>query len=343
MSLLRIDEVVKEYPLRGGLRRGASGALRAVAGVSFEVAEGTTFGLVGESGCGKSTLSRIVLGLDTPTAGRVEAVGEDPATLGRAALKAWRRKVQIVAQDPAGALPARMRVGRIVEEPWRVHGVTPDGGRADRAAELLAQVGLPRRHAGAFPHELSGGQRQRVVIARALALEPRLVVCDEPVSALDVSVQAQVLELLRGLQADRGLTYLFISHDLGVVKHMADEIGVMYRGAMVERGAAAEVYARPRHPYTRELLDAIPSIRRAGRRRSASSSAASAPPADALGAPGAAVAPGAAAPQPEAAEQGCPYRARCALAIERCAVEAPQPREVEPGRWSACHRAEEVG
>ncbi|ADB49682.1 oligopeptide/dipeptide ABC transporter ATP-binding protein [Conexibacter woesei] len=346
MSTLRVDEVVKEYPLRGGGLRGRGGAgratsLRAVAGVSFAVAEGTTFGLVGESGCGKSTLSRIVLGLDAPTAGHVEACGEDPATLGRAALKAWRRKVQIVAQDPAGALPARMRVGRIVEEPWRVHGVTPEGGRADRAAELLAQVGLPRRHAGAFPHELSGGQRQRVVIARALALEPRLVVCDEPVSALDVSVQAQVLELLRGLQADRGLTYLFISHDLGVVKHMADEIGVMYRGAMVERGAAAEVYARPRHPYTRELLDAIPSIRRAGRRRSAAPVPAAAAAQEAE-APGAPLAPGAAAPQPDAAEQGCPYRGRCALAVERCAVEAPQPREIEPGRWSACHRAEEV-
>nr|WP_246345184.1 ATP-binding cassette domain-containing protein [Conexibacter arvalis] len=361
---MRVDEVVKEYPLRAaGLGRGG-GTLRAVAGVSFEVAEGTTFGLVGESGCGKSTLSRIVLGLDAPTAGRVEACGQDPATLGRAALKAWRRDVQIVAQDPAGALPARMRVGRIVEEPWRVHRLTPKGGRAARAAELLAQVGLPRRHAEAFPHELSGGQRQRVVIARALALEPRLVVCDEPVSALDVSVQAQVLELLRGLQAERGLTYLFISHDLGVVKHMADEVGVMYRGAMVERGPAAEVYARPRHPYTRELLDAIPSIRQAGRRRgSGGADAAAAGHAAAAAAPAAVAAPargGRPAPDaapagapvldaaavvaqaPAAVERGCPYRARCPLAVERCAAEAPLPREVQPGRWSACHRAEEV-
>jgi len=324
VSLLRIDQVVKDYPLRAGAFGRAGESVRALDGVSFDVAEGRTFGLVGESGCGKSTLSRIVLGLEAPTSGRVEACGRDPRTLRRGALKAWRRQVQIVAQDPAGALPARMRVGRIVEEPFRVHGVRPEDGRAARAAELLARVGLSGRHARAHPHELSGGQRQRVAIARALALEPRLVVCDEPVSALDVSVQAQVLDLLRSLQERLGLTYLFISHDLGVIRRMADTIGVMYRGSLVERGPAAEVYAHPLHPYTRELLDAIPSVRRAGRRRSGGAVAGSAPD---DGGP---------------AEQGCPFRPRCPLAIDRCVTERPLLREVAPGRSSACHRAEEV-
>jgi oligopeptide transport system ATP-binding protein len=323
MSLLRIDELVKDYPLRAGPlgRRGST--LRALDGVSFDVAEGGTFGLVGESGCGKSTLSRVVLGLEAPTSGRVEACGRDPHRLRGGALKAWRREVQIVAQDPAGALPARMRVARIVEEPLRIHGVDPDVGRSESAAELLARVGLTGRHLRARPHELSGGQRQRVVIARALALEPRLVVCDEPVSALDVSVQAQVLDLLRSLQERLGLTYLFVSHDLGVVRYMADEIGVMYRGSLVERGSAAEVYRRPLHPYTRELLEAIPSIRRAGRRR-------------------AAPATGSVPIARSAPEQGCPFRPRCPLAVDRCSVERPLLREVVPGRWSACHRAEEV-
>jgi oligopeptide/dipeptide ABC transporter ATP-binding protein len=321
VSVLRIDEVVKDYPLRAGpLARG--GTLRAVDGVSLDVPEGRTFGLVGESGCGKSTLSRIVLGLEPPTSGRIEACGRDPHALRRGALKAWRREVQIVAQDPAGALPARMRVGRIVEEPLRLHGVRPDEGWSARAAELLARVGLPARHVRAYPHELSGGQRQRVVIARALALEPRLVVCDEPVSALDVSVQAQVLGLLRSLQERLGLTYLFISHDLGVVRHMADQIGVMYRGSLVERGPAAEVYRRPLHPYTRALLDAIPSVRTPGRWRARSAPAAPA--------------------GVEAGAAGCPYTASCPLAVERCRVERPRLREVLPGRWAACHRAEDV-
>jgi oligopeptide/dipeptide ABC transporter ATP-binding protein len=323
MSLLRIDDVVKDYPLRAGPLGGRGGTLRAVDGVSLDVTEGETFGLVGESGCGKSTLSRIVLGLEAPTSGRVEACGRDPHTLRRGALKEWRRQVQTVAQDPAGALPARMRVGRIVEEPLRIHGVRPEAGPSARAAELLASVGLPARHVGAYPHELSGGQRQRVVIARALALEPRLVVCDEPVSALDVSVQAQVLALLRSLQERLGLTYLFISHDLGVVRHMAQQIGVMYRGSLVERGPAAEVYHRPLHPYTRALLDAIPSVRRPGRWRARSST-------------------DSALEGDDASEQGCPYTAQCPLAVAQCRVERPRLREVVPGRWSACHRAEDV-
>lgn len=320
--MLRVDNVVKDYPVRRGVFGGSSGMLRAVDGVSFEIAEGSTFGLVGESGCGKSTLSRIVLGLEVPSSGQVQAAGRDPQSLDPAALKAWRRDVQIIAQDPAGALPARMRIARLLEEPWRIHRIRPEGGRAARVADLLSHVGLLPRHGGVFPHQLSGGQRQRVVIARALALEPRLVVCDEPVSALDVSVQAQVLDLLRSLQARHSLTYLFISHDLGVVRAMAAEIGVMFAGTLVERGPADALYHRPAHPYTRELLDAMPSIRAAGKPR---------PP----GRPPAVL---------SATDRltGCPYRLRCPLAIERCVTERPLPREVAPKRFAACHRAEDM-
>jgi oligopeptide/dipeptide ABC transporter ATP-binding protein len=321
--MLRVDNVVKDYALRSGVFGGTRGTLRAVDDISLEVAEGSTFGLVGESGCGKSTLSRLVLAMEKPSSGSIEAAGRDPNTLDNAAMKAWRRDVQIIAQDPAGALPVRMRAARLVEEPWRIHGLTPQGGRPARALDLLRRVGLNERHARAFPHQLSGGQRQRVVIARALALEPRLVVCDEPVSALDVSVQAQVLDLLRELQAERGLTYLFISHDLGVVRSMASEIGVMFAGRIVERGPAAALYANPAHPYTRELLDAMPSLRAAGRpRRAAPSRLASL--------------------SSEARATGCPYRTRCPLAIDRCATERPPVREVLPGRFAACHRAEDM-
>jgi oligopeptide/dipeptide ABC transporter ATP-binding protein len=261
--------------------------------------------------------------MERPSAGTVEAAGRDPNALGSAAMKAWRRDVQIIAQDPAGALPVRMRAARLIEEPWRIHGIAPPGGRPARALDLLRRVGLNERHSRAFPHQLSGGQRQRVVIARALALEPRLVVCDEPVSALDVSVQAQVLDLLRELQAERGLTYLFISHDLGVVRSMASEIAVMFAGRIVERGPAEKLYANPAHPYTRELLDAMPTIRAAGRPRRA-------PP-----------------PRPvslstEARAAGCPYRLRCPLAIDRCATDRPPVREVGPQRVAACHRAEDM-
>jgi oligopeptide/dipeptide ABC transporter ATP-binding protein len=321
--MLRVEEIVKDYPLRSGVFGGTRGTLRAVDGVSFEIAEGSTFGLVGESGCGKSTLSRLVLAMERPSSGSIEAAGRDPNGLGHAALKAWRRDVQIVAQDPAGALPVRMRAARLIEEPWRIHGLTPPGGRPARALDLLRRVGLNERHGRAFPHQLSGGQRQRVVIARALALEPRLVVCDEPVSALDVSVQAQVLDLLRELQDERGLTYLFISHDLGVVRSIASEIGVMFAGRIVERGPADALYRNPAHPYTRELLDAMPSVRAAGRLRRASQ-----PPPASLGA--------------DARATGCPYRLRCPLAVERCATERPPVREVLPSRFAACHRAEDI-
>ena len=327
MSLLRVENVTKDYAIRGGVFRGASAYVRAVDDVSFAVEAGTTFGLVGESGCGKSTLSRIVLSLEKPSKGKIEAVGRNPHSLGATSLKAWRRDVQIIAQDPSGTLPPRMRVRRIVEEAWRVHGMMPEGGRRARAEAMLQSVGIAPYLGAAFPHQLSGGQRQRVLIARAVALEPRLVVCDEPVSALDVSVQAQVLDLLRAMQKTHGLTYLFISHDLGVVRAMADEIAVMYAGRLVERGSARDLFDQPLHPYTRELLDAMPSTRRVGRRRLESTEA---------------LRSSTDVGQTERPSTGCAYRFRCPLAIDQCEVERPQFRLVEPSRWSACHRAEDL-
>jgi oligopeptide/dipeptide ABC transporter ATP-binding protein len=323
-SLLRVENLRKDYPVRRGALRRTTGTVRAVDDVSLEVEQGATFGLLGESGCGKSTLARLVLALEPPTAGRVLFRGRDPHALDRGALKAWRQQVQLVSQDPASALPARMRAGRIVEEPLRVHGIGTAVERRTRAAELLAQVGLSPRHAASYQHQLSGGQRQRVVIARALALDPALLVCDEPVSALDVSVQAQVLNLLRSLQQRLGLTYLFISHDLGVVRHMADVIGVMYLGALVEQGPAAALYAQPLHPYTRILLDAVPSVHRAGRQERGARPAAGEPS------------------QAGLQEGGCPFRPRCPLATDRCQHERPPLRRVAPDRWSACHYAEQV-
>jgi oligopeptide/dipeptide ABC transporter ATP-binding protein len=325
--LLRVESVTKDYTIRGGVFRGASAYVRAVDDVSFAVEAGTTFGLVGESGCGKSTLSRIVLNLERPSSGKIEAVGRNPHTLGAKNLKAWRRDVQIIAQDPSGTLPSRMRVRRIVEEAWRVHGIKPEGGRSARAEAILQSVGIAPYLGSAYPHQLSGGQRQRVLIARAVALEPRLMVCDEPVSALDVSVQTQVLELLRAMQKEHGLTYLFISHDLGVVRSMADEIAVMYGGRLVEQGPAGALYNQPLHPYTRELLDAMPSTRRVGRRRRERTEAR-------RGASDAG--------QIERPPAGCAYRFRCSLAIPRCETERPQFKLVAPTRWSACHRAEDL-
>lgn len=327
LSVLRVENVTKDYAIRGGVFRGASAYIRAVDDVSFTVEAGTTFGLVGESGCGKSTLSRIILRLEKPSSGTIEAVGRNPHTLSSTGLKAWRRDVQIIAQDPAGTLPPQMRVRRIVEEAWRVHGIKPHGGRSTRAEAILQSVGIAPYLGSSYAHQLSGGQRQRVLIARAVALEPRLVVCDEPVSSLDVSVQAQVLDLLRTMQKLHGLTYLFISHDLGVVRSMADEIAVMYTGRLVERGPARDLYEQPLHPYTRELLDAMPSTRRVGRRRK-----------EATQTPRTAADVG----LTERSPKGCAYRFRCRFAIARCEVERPQFRLVEPSRWSACHRAEEM-
>ncbi|WP_432547078.1 ABC transporter ATP-binding protein [Kineococcus sp. SYSU DK004] len=258
-ALLEVRGLEVHYPVRGGLLRRRGGAVRAVDGVDLDVERGTTYGLVGESGCGKSTLGRAVLRLTEPTAGEVRVGGRDLLQLRPEELRRARRGLQMVFQDPLASLDPRQDVESALLEPLRVHGI--EGGTAghrERVRELLERVGLPSSAAAKYPHEFSGGQRQRVGIARALVLDPELLVADEPVSALDVSVQAQVLVLLEELQRELGLTYLVIAHDLAVVKHVSDVVGVMYLGAVVEEGPASAVYARPLHPYTRALLSAAP-------------------------------------------------------------------------------------
>lgn len=318
--MLEVEGVRKEYPVRAGLLQRKVGVVEAVDDVSLQLREGTTFGILGESGCGKSTLSRIVLALERPTSGKVRFQGEDVSGLGRGELKALRRQMQAVFQDPYGALPPRMRIHRILEEPFKIHGLRPD----ERAKELLERVELPSSTADRYPNELSGGQRQRVVIARALALDPSLVVCDEAVSALDVSIQAKILDLLANLQQELGLAYLFISHDLGVVRHVSDDLGVMYLGSMVERGQADEVYRNAFHPYTWTLLWAMPSVRNRGSSRNSRHYVQGEQP------------------SPLKVPVGCKFNTRCPLATDRCRRERPPLREVAVGRWAACHYAEEV-
>jgi oligopeptide/dipeptide ABC transporter ATP-binding protein len=300
------------------LHSTANGLVRAVDGVSLTIAASEVLGLVGESGCGKSTLGRAVIALEQPTQGAVRFDGVELATLPRRELRALRRQMQIVFQDPYGSLNPRSTVGEILTGPFSVHRL---GSRAERrtwVAALLERVGLRPEHAERYPHEFSGGQRQRISIARAIALNPKLVVCDEAVSALDVSVQAQIINLLQDLQRQLGLTYLFISHDLAVVGHIAQRIAVMYLGQIVEMGEAATIRAKPRHPYTQLLFSAIPSIR--------------ANPAARIRATGE-------PPSPFAPPLGCRFHTRCPLATTQCREQAPLLREVAPGIDVACHFA----
>ncbi|WP_030992283.1 ABC transporter ATP-binding protein [Streptomyces sp. NRRL S-1813] len=321
--LLRLTDVGKSYPLHGGpfTRRkpGGRGAeVSAVAGVSLTVRRGETFGIVGESGCGKSTLGRIAVGLEAPTTGTVHFAGRDISTLNRRELRAHRREVQLMFQDSYASMDPRMRVGAVLREPLVIQGIGDRAEQRRRIAGLLDDVGLPRGAVDRYPHEFSGGQRQRLGLARALALAPSLVVADEPVSALDVSVQAQILNLLRELQREKGIGYLFISHDLAVVRHLADSVGVMYLGKLVETGPAEQVFARPLHPYTRGLLDTVN---------------APGPDAAPAGAPLAGEAPSAATPP-----SGCRFRTRCPVATALCATTEPPPAEPETaGHRVACH------
>ena len=320
---MEVANLAKHYPMRRGLLLPRTvGNVRAVDGVSFQIFRGETLALVGESGCGKSTTARLVLRLIEPTAGSVRFEDADITALRGDAMRRLRRRMQIVFQDPFASLNPRMTVAEILEEPLIVHGIGDRPARRARVEELLGLVGLAPYHAGRYPHEFSGGQRQRIGIARALAVEPALVVCDEPVSALDVSIQAQVVNLLKDLQARLGLSYLFIAHDLAVVKHVADRVAVMYLGRIVEIGPKDAVFANPRHPYTRVLLSAIP--RPDPHRRLTRQVA------------------GGDVPSPANIPPGCRFYTRCAFVIDRCRTEDPALHPVESDHLSACHRAEEL-
>ena len=259
-SLLEVEDLTKHFTVGGGLFAGRARSVRAVDGVSFSLEEGTTLALVGESGSGKTTTAQLILLLDTPTSGAIRFAGADITTADRGTLRKYRQSVQAVFQDPYSSLNPRMRVGDIVAEPLRIHGHHGRRELASRVGELFEQVGLNPATARYFPHQFSGGQRQRIAIARALSLNPRLIILDEPVSALDVSIQAQILNLLVDLQKERGLSYLLISHDLAIVDHMSHRVAVMYAGRLVEQAAGKALYAAPRHPYTRALMSAVPSI-----------------------------------------------------------------------------------
>ncbi len=330
--LMQVEGLAKHYPMRRGLLLPRMvGNVRAVDGVSFKLFRGETLALVGESGCGKSTTARLVLRLIEPTAGSVWFEGTDITDLRGDPLRKLRRRMQIVFQDPFASLNPRMTVAETLEEPLIVHGIGDPAARRSRVEQLLGLVGLAPYHAGRYPHEFSGGQRQRIGIARALAVEPALVVCDEPVSALDVSIQAQVVNLLKDLQARLGLSYLFIAHDLAVVKHVADRVAVMYLGRIVEIGPKDQVFANPRHPYTRVLLSAIP--RPDPHRKLARQVAGG----DVLS-----HVAGGDVPSPADIPAGCRFHTRCAFVIDRCRTEDPALHTLEADHLSACHRAEEL-
>lgn len=317
MPLLEVENLRVHFPQKHNLLRRSSGVVKAVEDVSFEIESGETLGLVGESGCGKSTVARAVLRLIEPTAGEVRFAGNNLLNLPQEEMRAKRRDLQIVFQDPYSSLNPRMTVEQIVGEALDIHRLAKTAeGQRKRVAELLEQVGLNTGHAARYPHEFSGGQRQRIGIARALAVSPKLIICDEPVSALDVSVQAQVVNLLQDLQAQLGLTYLFIAHDLAVVEHISQRVLVMYLGRIVESGPAEEVIRNPRHPYTKALIAAVPKSQKEK--------------SEPLGGE---------LPSPLNPPAGCPFHTRCPLAEPRCRIDPPETKEVAPAHRVACHLA----
>jgi oligopeptide/dipeptide ABC transporter ATP-binding protein len=325
-TLLEVKDLKMHFPIQRGLLRRVVGHVRAVDGVSFTIRQGETLGLVGESGCGKTTTGRLILRALKPTAGQIlyrqDGGMADLTHKSRREMKPFRREMQIIFQDPFSSLNPRMTVMEIIAEPMVIHGVASPDEIRSRVRQLLEQVGLRVQHMNRYPYAFSGGQRQRIGIARALALNPKFIVCDEPVSALDVSIQAQVLNLLHDLQDDLGLTYLFISHDLSVVEHISDRVAVMYLGNIVELAPAEELYAAPRHPYTEALLSAVPSadpdlkVQRI-------------------------LLPGD-VPSPSKPPAGCKFHPRCRHAVEVCRRDAPAWRELSSDHWAACHRAAEV-
>jgi oligopeptide transport system ATP-binding protein len=325
-TILTVDNLVKHYPVtRGVVFKRTIGHVRAVDGVSLELKAGETLGVVGESGCGKSTLARVLMNLERPTAGSVTYRGKDIFSLHGADLRRMRRQIQLVMQDPYTSLNPRMTVGDLIGEPFEIHTeVAPKGDRRRKVQELLEVVGLNPEHINRYPHQFSGGQRQRIGIARALALRPEIIVCDEPVSALDVSIQAQVMNLLDRLQNEFGLAYIFIAHDLSVVRHLSDRVAVMYLGKIMETGSEDQIYERPTHPYTQALLSAVPvpdpTVRQTKQIIRLTGDV----------------------PSPANPPSGCRFRTRCWKAQEICANEVP-PLVERPGtdHPSACHFAEE--
>ena len=320
--LLEVEGLTMHFPIMAGVFRRQVGTVRAVDGIDFAIRKGETLGLVGESGCGKSTVARAILRLYEPTAGRVRFRGEDISRLTGEPLRRLRRRMQMVFQDPQASLNPRMTVGSIVGEPLFEHDLAKGEALARRVDSLLESVGLDRSFANRYPHEFSGGQRQRIGVARALALEPEFIICDEPIAALDVSIQAQVVNLLEELQERLGLTYLFISHDLGMVRHIADRVAVMYLGKIVELAPSDRLYHEPMHPYTRALLSAAPvhdPELEAQRER---------------------IILRGDVPSPSDPPPGCPFHTRCPMAEPECSTRAPEWRELRPDHRVSCHLAE---
>ena len=317
--MIEVTNLKKHFEIRKGLLGKRTAVLKAVDGISFSIAKGQTFGLVGESGCGKSTAGRTLIKLYEPTEGTILYDGVDITRFDRGAMFPYRKKMQIIFQDPYASLDPRMTVGEIVGEPYDIHGTHTGRDRKDKVEELIELVGLKREHIGRYPHEFSGGQRQRIGIARALAVEPEFIVCDEPISALDVSIQAQIINKLEELQERFGLTYLFVSHDLSMVRHISHDVGVMYLGNLVEYAEVNELYTNMLHPYTKCLMSAAPV----------------ADP-DATAAKRRIVLQGD-VPSPMNPPSGCRFRTRCPIAEKRCAEERPELREVAPSHKVACH------
>ncbi|WP_165999556.1 dipeptide ABC transporter ATP-binding protein [Bacillus sp. Cs-700] len=320
-ALLEVKQLKKHFPIQGGVLKQQVGTVKAVDGVTFTLHKGETFGLVGESGCGKSTTGRMLMRLLEPSEGEVLFDGKEMTTLNKKDLRHLRKDIQMVFQDPFASLNPRHTVEKIIEEPLIVHQLGNKVDRKKRVRELLEIVGLSAYHAKRYPHQFSGGQRQRIGIARALAVNPKLIIADEPVSALDVSIQAQVLNLLEDLQKELGLTYLFIAHDLGVVRHISDRVGVMYLGRIVEMADSEKLYLDSKHPYTQALLSAVPvPDPEYGKDRIILTGD---------------------VPSPSNPPSGCPFHTRCPKAMDVCSSVVPEFREIEPGHHTACHLYEE--
>lgn len=320
-NILEVSHLKKYFPIKGGFFGGATGSVKAVDDVSFNIKRGTTMGLVGESGCGKSTTGRTILRLIEKTDGEILFNGEDISKYDKKQLRDLRTKMQIIFQDPYSSLSPRLPIGEIIGEAVREHGLVPKEQFDDYVTKVMKDCGLQEYHKDRYPHEFSGGQRQRICIARALALNPEFIVCDEPVSALDVSIQAQIINLLRDLQKERGLTYLFISHDLSVVEHISDTVGVMYLGGMVESGETADIFGNPLHPYTKALFSAIPMPDPDVRKER--------------------ILLKGDIPSPANPPAGCKFPTRCSECMEICKHEEPQVKDVGNGHKVKCHLYDE--